>query len=271
VPRDDRERFEQEYRDWIRLMSRDAACRLEALPADKKKEVLAAYEDFRDPLAVFRPLQDPKRVKRLKSEMISNFIVLETDAITFFPSVYSSAPAILDYAVAMNRCIFCKGLWFPIIALNSAYVQQSSDRMLCFALEHELEMNRIYQSVSLNLKALSREEKQNAMNSALEISANRLKITQQELIEDERLMYRLSMTEPLIPKPYAERAMLILLEANLPRLQSFGRKSRSVEEEVFGDELYEEFQGWSEFSQRTYDLFIREILLNLRDENRGYG
>jgi hypothetical protein len=44
-----------------------------------------------------------------------------------------------------------------------------------------------------------------------------------------------------------------------------------VEEEVFGDELYEEFQSWSEFSQRTYDLFIREILLNLRDENRGHG
>jgi hypothetical protein len=37
------------------------------------------------------------------------------------------------------------------------------------------------------------------------------------------------------------------------------------------DELYEEFQGGSEFLQRTYDLFIREILLNLRDENRGYG
>jgi hypothetical protein len=36
-------------------------------------------------------LQDPERVKRLKGEIISNFIVL---AITFFPSVYSSAPAI---------------------------------------------------------------------------------------------------------------------------------------------------------------------------------
>ncbi|MCX6675733.1 MAG: hypothetical protein NTW84_04860 [Methanothrix sp.] len=119
------------------------------MPADKKKAVPKAYEDFRDPLAVFRPLQDPKRVKRLKGEMISNFIVPETDAVTFFPSVYSSAPAILDFAVAMNRCIFCEGLWFPIIALNSACIQQSSDRMLCFALEHELEMNHIYQSVSL--------------------------------------------------------------------------------------------------------------------------
>ncbi|MDD1759860.1 MAG: hypothetical protein LUQ44_04580, partial [Methanothrix sp.] len=190
---------------------------------------------------------------------------------TFFPSVYSSAPAILDFAVAMNRCIFCKGLWFPIIVLNSAYIQQSSDRMLCFALEHELEMNRIYQSVSLNLKALSREEKQNTMDSALEISANRLKITEQELIEDERLMHRVSMTQPLIPKPYAERAMLIFLEANLQRLQSFGRESLNPEEVVFGNELYEEFQSWSEFSQETYDLFVREILLNLREANRGYG
>lgn len=46
MTRDDRERFEQEYRDWIRLMSKDAACRLEALPADKKKAVLKAYEEF---------------------------------------------------------------------------------------------------------------------------------------------------------------------------------------------------------------------------------
>jgi hypothetical protein len=44
-----------------------------------------------------------------------------------------------------------------------------------------------------------------------------------------------------------------------------------TELELIEDELYEEFQGWSEFSQRTYDLFIREILLNLADANRGYG
>jgi len=84
-------------------------------------------------------------------------------------------------------------------------------------------------------------------------------------------MHRVSMTQPLIPKPCAERAMLILLEANLQRLQFFGRKSLSAEEEVFGNELYEEFQSWSEFSSQTYDLFVREILLNLRDANRGYG
>jgi len=42
-------------------------------------------------------------------------------------------------------------------------------------------------------------------------------------------------------------------------------------EEISGHELYKEFQSWSEFSQRTYDLFIREILLNLRDANHGYG
>jgi hypothetical protein len=42
-------------------------------------------------------------------------------------------------------------------------------------------------------------------------------------------------------------------------------------EEIFGHELYEEFQSWSEFSQETYDHFVREVLLNLRDANRGYG
>jgi len=57
----------------------------------------------------------------------------------------------------------------------------------------------------------------------------------------------------------------------LQSLLSFGRESLSPEEEVFGNELYEEFQSWSEFSSQTYDLFVREILLNLREANRGYG
>ncbi len=109
------------------------------------------------------------------------------------------------------------------------------------------------------------------MDSAKEISKDRLKITKEELIEDEKLMNRLSKTQPLLPKPYAEKAMLLYLEADLPKLQPFGQKSQSPEEESFGEELYEEFQSWSRFSQETYELFVREIQCNLRDANRGYG
>ncbi len=232
---------------------------------------MKAYEDFKDPITVFRRLSQPERVNRLAGEKISSFVVIETDAITFFPTVYSQIPGVLDFAVATNRRLFCQGLWFPVISLNSEYIRQSSDRILRFALEHEFEMNRIYQEISLNLKALSQGEKREVMDSAKEISRDRLKITAEELIEDEKLMIHLSKTQPLLPKPYAEKAMLLYLETNMPKLYSFGLKSRSPEEESFGEELYEEFQGWSRFSQDTYEFYVREIQCNLRDANLGYG
>jgi hypothetical protein len=37
-------------------MSRDAACRLSALPLPEQKRILLAYEDFKDPGLVYREL-----------------------------------------------------------------------------------------------------------------------------------------------------------------------------------------------------------------------
>jgi len=267
----EREAFEQEYRDWIRLMSRDAASRLSALAPQAQVAVLKAYEDFKDPLTVFRQLTSPERVRRLAGERISSFIVIETDAVTFFPSICSGAPGIQDYAVAMNRRVYYRGLWFPIISLNFEYIRQSSDRLLCFALEHEFEMNRIYMEISSALRQISRDEKHEIMDRAGSISRDRLKITPQELIEDEQLMHRLSLSQPLLPKPYAEMAMLFYLESNYSSLCSFGQESRTPDEESFGIELYQEFQSWSDFSKKTYESYVREIVCNLREADRGYG
>jgi hypothetical protein len=269
--RRDRERFERDYRDWILLMAKDAACRLSAMPLRKRLHVLMNYEDFRDPRVVFRKLFDPNRIARLAGDRISHYIVIETDAITFFPSIYSGFSGALDFAVAMNRRFFCGGQWYPLIALNHEYVSQSSDRILTFALDHEFEMSRIYHEISLNMRCLSWDEKRDVVDRAQQISSERLKITQDELFEDERLMHKLSFSQPLIPKPYAERAMLIYLEENLSELEVYGLPSISPEEYVFGEELYSEFRGWSEFSQSSYDLFIREIIANLRDINKGYS
>ena len=70
MPKDDRERFEEDYRDWIRLMSRDAACRLSALPLPEQKRILLAYEDFKDPGQVYRELSQAQRVRSLAGERI---------------------------------------------------------------------------------------------------------------------------------------------------------------------------------------------------------
>lgn len=268
APKKDREAFERDYSEWLLLMSRDAAHRLASMPQERRDAVLNEYYSLKNPRAVFHKLKDQSRIERLGKERLSSYIVLETDAIVFFPSLYS--PAALDFAVAMNRRLFYRDLWFPIISLNSEYILQSSDRVLAFALEHEFEMSRIYQEISLNLRALSTDEKRNIMESAGMNSSEKLSITQEELIEDEKLMYRLSSTQALIPKPYAERAMLLWLEDNFSMLESYGIPSRGPEEEAFGEELLREFQSWSEFSQKTYDLFVREISANLRDANIGY-
>ncbi len=268
APKRDREFFERDYRDWLLLMSRDGAHRLAAMPRERRDAVLNEYYSLKDPRAVFHKPKDQSRIERLGKERLSSYIVLETDAIVFFPSLYS--PAALDFAVAMNRRLFYRGLWFPIISLNSEYILQSSDRVLAFALEHEFEMSRIYQEISLKLRAPTTDEKRNIMESAEKNSTEKLSITQDELIEDEKLMHRLSSTQALIPKPYAERAMLLWLEDNFSTLESYGIPSRGPEEEAFGEELLREFQSWSEFSQKTYELFVREISANLRDANIGY-
>ena len=161
--------------------------------------------------------------------------------------------------------------WFPIISLSSEYIRLSRDRTLAFALEHEFEMSRIYLEISSRLEAFSPDEKRDIMISAQEISQKRLTISPEELIEDERLMHRLSLSSPLLPKPYAEMALLHYLETNLSRLEPFGRKSAGPEEEAFGEELDRSFPSGRISRRRPYELFVREIAANLKEASQGYA
>jgi hypothetical protein len=108
-------------------------------------------------------------------------------------------------------------------------------------------------------------------SSALKASADRLQITQGELLEDEKLMVQLSRTMLLIPKPYAEMALLLFLEDNISDLRSYGVPCESDEERSFGAELYEEFLGWADISRKSYVSFVRELLADLKESDRGYA
>lgn len=271
MPQDDRARFEEEYREWTRLMALDAACRLSALPLPQQKELLASYQELRDPGRVFRDISSGERIRSLAKERISSFIVVETQAVTFFPSAGGGVPGALDYAVAMNRRLFCRRKWYPIISFNSEYIRLSSDHILAFALEHELEMSRIYQEITSPGQPITPGQKREIMLSAQEISQKKLTITADELKEDDRLMQQLALSSPLLPKPYAEMALLCYLQDNLPRLECYGAASSSPEEEAIGEELAMEFSGWKEFTIETYDLFLREMAAHIRDANRGYA
>ena len=83
-------------------------------------------------------------------------------------------------------------------------------------------------------------------------------------------MAALSESQPVIPKPYAETALLAYLEENFPDLARFGARSSDQEEDAFGAELYDEFEGWSEFSIMSFRLFVREAVEGLREAYRGY-
>lgn len=267
----ERQKFEKDYWDWLLSVAKDAARSLADLPMTRRELTTRSYKRLLDPKSVFRKLSDPKRLERLAGDKISKYIVVETEAVIFFPSIYTYIPGAMDFSVAMNRRFYYQELWFPIIALNSEYIRKSSDRILEFTLEHEFEMSKIYQQISENLRVLSGDEKRDVASSAQQYAATRLQITPDELKEDENLMVQLSKSMPLIPKPYAETALLQFLEDNLSELRSFGVPSESDEERTFGSELYDEFQGWADFSRKTYSSFVRELLADLKESDIGYA
>jgi hypothetical protein len=84
-------------------------------------------------------------------------------------------------------------------------------------------------------------------------------------------MMRLSKTVALIPKPYAEMAIMVFLEENFPEVCFQGVASGNDEERTFGEELYKEFIGWADFSKKTYAAFVRDLLKGLDEANLGYA
>jgi hypothetical protein len=143
VPEQDRQKFEGDYRSWLLYVAKDAARSLADVPTMKRELAIERYKKLQDPRTVFHKPSDTKRLERLAGDKISKYILVETESITFFPSIYASVLGALDFSVAMNRRFFHRDLWFPIIARNSEYIKMSSDRILGFTQEHEFEMSRI--------------------------------------------------------------------------------------------------------------------------------
>jgi len=265
-----REEFKGEFLGWIRSVAADVASRLLSIDDVTKEDIVLGYRDLMDPGRVFREVDDPERIVRLAGDA-PRIIFVETDSVSIFPSISISGPHILDFALAMNRRFYCNRLWFDIISLNSEYIRRSSDRMLAFIIEHELEMIRLYEERFPYLRRPRPKEKQLIAQLALERSAKKLGLTAIELGDDERLMIEISDSQPLIPKPYGETALLQFLETNIERLKYEGSLSRSAEDEAMGLRLYDEFAGWRDLSIDAYALLVREIECRLKESNLGYG
>jgi hypothetical protein len=265
-----RDGFEREYRAWLVSVAKDVAQQLAGSDPKERERVLQTYREMEDPKRVFRPLSDPDRISKIGGEEAKGYILVETDAITFFPSIDSSNPGALDFAVAMNRRYYYRGRWFSIISLNSEYLRRVSDRILAYALEHEFEMGRLYKQAFGEMRKLSPGEKLEISRLAHQASVKKSKISLEDLIDEERLMSSLSESEPVIPKPYAETALLAHLEENFSRLEKFSTESEDDEEDAFGAELYDEFEGWSKFSLQSFRLFVREAAQGVSEVYRGY-
>lgn len=251
-------------------MAKDVARQLAEFDPGDRERILQRCREMEDPLRVFRPLSNPDRITDLAGKEADGYILVETDAITFFPSMGSATPGALDYAVAMNRRYFFRGLWFSMISFNSEYLRLAPDETLAYALEHEFEMGRLYQEAFGEMRKLSPGEKLQINQLARQTSVNKTRISLADLIDEKMLMLELSGSQPAIPKPYAETALLAYLEEGFPDLERLGRVSEDDDEEAFGAELYAEFEGWSLLSRESYRLFVREVDQGLRETYRGY-
>ncbi|MGB3945148.1 MAG: hypothetical protein WBK88_10185 [Methanothrix sp.] len=251
-------------------MARDLAEELARSDPGDRDRILHRCREMEDPLEVFRPLSNPDRIADLAGKQADGYILMETDAVTFFPSMGSGTPGALDYAVAMNRRYFIRGLWFSIISLNCEYLKRAPDGIIAYALEHEFEMGRLYQEAFGEMRKLSPGEKLQISQAAHQTSIDKTRVSLADLIDEEMLMLQLSGSQPPIPKPYAETALLAYLEDNISKLEVFGSKSRDEGEDAFGAELYAEFEGWSLFSRESYRLFVREVDQGVRESYRGY-
>lgn len=262
----DRSRFERDYEGWLRGVAGDVAHRLTKLPLAQRDSILQAYQRLSNPSFVYSAYPDTDALEELIGDKIARCIVAKTEAVSFFPSIYSTMPWVLDFSVVMSRRLYYNGLWFSAISIVDRYAKNGSNRMMTFALEHEFELLKIYEDMSSEKASLIKALEMAKPNSVIK----KLGIKPDELREDERLILSLTETQPLIPKPYAEMALLVYLQDNFDRVEDLGYISQNEDEDVFGRGLYEEFGSWEEFTKSSYQLFVSEIQIRLKDAYTGY-
>lgn len=258
-------KFEAEYSAWLREVARGIAQRLIRAPHTRREDLLISYRDLGDQGSVFRPCSHSDRIARLMNGRTERCMILETDAVNIFPSLSARSPGVLDFTIALSRRLYCQKLWFSVISINSVYLAASSDKMLAFTLEHELEMIRIYEGISADIK-----NSESVASLSLKSHEGTLGITPDDLREDERLVLSIADTKPLLPKPYSELAMIDYLERNMSTIRESGIPSKNAEEDSFGSDLYNEFSGWSSFTKKSYQLYVTEIKAQMREAYRGY-
>jgi hypothetical protein len=264
-----------EYAAWLQLAAKEIAARLKKLDLERIIEVLRFYEaSFDHPAALHAPLEraEQEMVERLVGkDRIKSFIFLKTRALIFASSILAPFTSSLDYGTAMHRRFFVHGLWFSIIAMNEAYFNLATAKMLRYMIEHEIALGEYYKKLTKrNVEVLTP-----VMNGAIHEEMRREAmirsgISDEEVKEEQQLIVELSTHYPLVPVQFASASLIRYLEENWEEVKQFGVASeneREKELETSGEELAE----WSDFYINAFKSFLKALKGELAMTGAEYG
>jgi len=213
-----------------------------------------------------------KRSGRLES-LNKKAILLVMKGVAFSPSIFTSDAEMFDYAVAMVRRYYLEGRWYPLLAVNEAYLDEASPVMVEYTLEHEFYQMELYHQrvAEKGVMRFTREEKREISAVADKKAVEKVGISEDELIREKTIMLRVSHTSPLVPKPFAEACLYRYLQENLDELAEQGVASTTPREEEVGVRMSTDFQEWMEAALSVYRLYLDRLKRELEYLDYGYG
>ncbi|MBE0522616.1 MAG: hypothetical protein IBX39_10185 [Candidatus Methanoperedenaceae archaeon] len=265
---DSKVEFRKEYTRWIKSAARDISFTLNQHTRDELRDIISRNDQYlKEPESVY----GSDGLEKVKKLVPDNILLLSTDAIVFSQSIFANIYGVFDYAVALNRRYYL-GSWFSILTFNRAYIEEATETMLVYTVQHELLQKEIFEeNIQNGTRKFSHGEKRKISNDALKKAIEISGITQDELDKENRLMLKISHNSPTIPKPFAETALYLHLEKNMECFRHFGEKSRTGKEEDIGKKLNLDFKEWIGFSTDTYRLFLSEVKKELDYMDYGYA
>ncbi len=260
--------FEEEYTLWIQSAAKDIAFAYSQLKPHEIKSIIGRSEQY---------LEEPESVygtgglEAARTIAPENILLLSTDAVVFSQSIFVRMPSVFDYAVALNRRYYL-GSWYSIITLNSKYLEDASQTMLRFTIEHELLQKEVYEeNIRNEARKFIPEEKRRISEETLNRAIEKSGITMEEITAEKALMLKISHNSPLIPKPFAETALYWYVERHLDEIKNLGEPSSNKKEDSLGKKLNADFKEWIDFSAGIYKLFLSEVKKELNYTDYGYA
>lgn len=272
----ERELFEQNYRQWIISIASEIAVSMRKLDTPRIKELLGRCEEYgQDPPSMYDAISgtvSARMGQMVGGDRLQGILMLSSSAVPFSPSIFMQRLSVLDYTIAMNRRFFFKIGWFSIIVVSQPYIEQATDRMLHFVLEHELIQNAMYTEhvERYGHLFLAPGEKRAIDEKAMQQAIEQSRITEEEHLREQELMDEIATYSPVVPKSFAETSLFEYLEKYWDDVKDLGVKGETESEKEF-EAMISQDSGWLDFSHETYKLFLAGLKRELDLTYLEYG